>query len=104
MTTKNKQQQWSKASSCLQEKLFVLQRAEPEKCPKPFGEDQKIVSGSQLVDITQLEFGFALFRFVLWFYPFEVGVIFFLFVLFCFIGAVSGDYGSFHYLNYSLTF
>lgn len=46
MTTK---QQWSGASRSLKDKLVMLQRAESEKWPKPFGGAQKIVSESRMI-------------------------------------------------------
>ena len=68
---------WSGACQSLEDKLYLLQKAELEKRPKPFGRAQKMVSGSQTFNselFTQLEYGFHFVQIVTvsWFFPLEV--------------------------------
>lgn len=60
----NQQQQWSGVNWSLENKLYVLQSEEMGEWLKPFGEAQKIMIESPILDpevFVLLEFGFALF-------------------------------------------
>ncbi|EGW04671.1 hypothetical protein I79_014339 [Cricetulus griseus] len=69
-------QQWSGASRSLEDKLCVLQRAEPEKRPRPLGEAQeKIMSESKIVALFICVGSLVLLCSIVtvpWFFPLQV--------------------------------
>lgn len=74
---KEQQQQGSGTSQSLYEKMRVLQRAESETRPKPFGGAHKIMSESQTLVFEVMYtvgvwFSFDLTMTVSWFFPLDV--------------------------------